>query len=126
MGQRFRWQRFLSKLSTRAASCRICCCRSSYCPPDSADDGTGWDRGAEEGAMSATAVIEREEECAVAVVALAELEQGSHGVNVTVAVVIVLVMEPGAGAGSASGWLNGDIWLGDAGKGELSRCICCA
>ena len=73
--------------------------------------------------MSATAIIELEEECAVAVVELAELEKGSHGVNVTVAVVIVPVMEPCAGAGNASGWSNGDVWLGDAGAGGLSRLI---
>ena len=74
------------------------------------------------GSHGATAVIELEEECAIAMVELAELAEGSHGAKVTVSVVIVPVMEPGAGAGSASGWLNGDIWLGDAGKGELSNC----
>ena len=74
--------------------------------------------------MSATALIALEDECAVAVVELAELEEGSHGVNVTVAVVIVPVMEPQAGAGSVGGWLNDGMWLGDAGKRELPPSNC--
>ena len=77
----------------------------------------------EEGSHGATAIIELEEECAVAVVELAELAEGSHGAKVTVFVVIVPVMEPGAGAGSAIAWLNGESGMGDAGEGGLSRLI---
>ena len=77
----------------------------------------------EEGSHGATAVIELEEECAVAVDELAELAEGSHGAKVTVSVVIVPVMEPGAGAGSAIAWLNGESGMGDAGEGGLSRLI---
>ena len=75
------------------------------------------------GSHGATAVIELEEECAVAVDELAELAEGSHGAKVTVFVVIAPVMEPGAGAGSAIAWLNGESGMGDAGEGGLSRLI---
>ena len=74
--------------------------------------------------MSAIAVIALEDERAVPVAELAELEEASHGVNVTVEVVTVPVMETQAGTGSAGGWLNGAMWLGDAGKGELSPSNC--
>ena len=74
--------------------------------------------------MSAMAVVELEDEHAIPVVELAELEESSHGVNVTVAVVIVPVMEPQAGAGSVGGWLNDGMWLGDAGKRELPPSNC--